>query len=242
MKLNDVYHAQRIVLLATIAIMSCALAGDDGRNDGSTQSARKLVYKPKEPNQIGSRVASVARGKSSDTPMLSVLAPNHTGLTVNDQPSLFWYQSKPCALRFELTVVIPNTAQPVMEFTLPRAEQAGVQRIYLHDQKTKLSTGVEYQWTAALIPDEENRSKDIISSGTIKRTAPSPEFMSKIVKKSKEELVYLYAEEGLWYDALEAVSELIEANPAGHFHELRATLLEQADLPDVAAYDRSKEH
>lgn len=241
MRLIVPYHPQLLIPL-TALLLSCVIASDigDDQNEGHGTTAQKLVYRPQESGQRPSRVHSIARGKSGDMPMLSVLVPNHTGLTIKDQPSLFWYQSKPCALRFELTLVVPDIAQPVLEFSLPRAEREGVQRLPLQDQNTTLSPGVEYQWTVALVPDEENRSQDIISSGTIKRLAPSPEFMSKIVKKTQEELVYLYAEEGLWYDALETVSELIVANPSAHFHELRAQLLEQADLPDVAAYDRTR--
>jgi hypothetical protein len=50
---------------------------------------------------------------------------------------------------------------------------------------------------------------------------------------------HLYAEAGLWYDALAATSDLIDAAPHDvGLRQRRAALLEQVELPDIAAEDR----
>jgi len=50
--------------------------------------------------------------------------------------------------------------------------------------------------------------------------------------------VLLYAKEGLWYDALAAVSDSISASPREKvFREQRASLMMQAGFKDVADYE-----
>ena len=50
----------------------------------------------------------------------------------------------------------------------------------------------------------------------------------------------IYAEAGLWYDAIGALSRLIERNPGdAGLRAMRAGLLEQIGLPAAAAYDRA---
>jgi hypothetical protein len=50
----------------------------------------------------------------------------------------------------------------------------------------------------------------------------------------------VYAQSGLWYDAVDEISKLIYANPAdGALREQRASLLAQAGLAHAAAYDRN---
>ena len=49
----------------------------------------------------------------------------------------------------------------------------------------------------------------------------------------------VYAESGLWYDALASVSQAIEHAPReARLRELRAGLLEQVGLREAATYDR----
>ena len=56
----------------------------------------------------------------------------------------------------------------------------------------------------------------------------------------KTNAVQVYAEAGLWYDAIMAISELIEADPTNaELRQQRAALLEQVALPGVAAHDAS---
>ena len=51
------------------------------------------VYKPPQRGAPGGRVGGSSRGIGDRLLTLSVLAPDHTGLTVREQPSLYWYLS-----------------------------------------------------------------------------------------------------------------------------------------------------
>jgi hypothetical protein len=97
---------------------------------------------------------------------------------------------------------------------------------------------VLYQWVVALVPNPTQRSQDIITGGRVERTVLSDELRVQLAQTSKA-LPHLYAEAGLWYDAIAAISDLIDAAPQDTtLRQQRAALLEQVGLPQVAMYDR----
>ena len=74
------------------------------------------VYKPPMRGAPASRVGGGSRGPDSGgAPRIAVLAPDHTGLTTQEQPDLYWYISKPGATRLEITVITDQTVQPLLE-------------------------------------------------------------------------------------------------------------------------------
>ncbi|MEI9893977.1 MAG: DUF928 domain-containing protein [Chthoniobacter sp.] len=180
-----------------------------------------------------------SRGGGVKMPSLYVLAPNHTGLTTHGQPSLFWYQSGPAGTRFELTVIEPKNPKPVLRVGVDRADQAGVHRLLLSKYHVTLNPGIMYKWTISLVPDPANRSQDVMASGTIQRTEPDAEFTAAVAGSEGLDQAALYASKGFWYDALEVVTNEIDAAPKDKALRLqRAGLLEQAGLKDAAASER----
>jgi hypothetical protein len=184
------------------------------------------------------RVTGGSRGAGNTALTLDILAPDQVGETTQEQPSLFWYQSRAATAKFELTVVQENKVKPLVHHVVDRPMNAGVQRLNLADQDAKLEPGIEYQWVVALITDPENRSTDLIASGVIKRVAPSAELKEKISKSSPEAIPAIYGEAGIWYDALTALSDQIEAKPNDmELRRVRADLLQQVGLNAAAQYE-----
>jgi hypothetical protein len=60
-------------------------------------------------------VTGGSRGSGDSTITLDVLAPDETGLTTQEQPSLLWYQSKPAPAKFELTLLEENKPKPLLQ-------------------------------------------------------------------------------------------------------------------------------
>src|SRR3972149_4180102 len=81
----------------------------------------------------GGRVGGGTRGVAREVFVLSALAPNHTGLTVSDQPSLFWFISNTAPFPVELTVADPQGEKPLLETRISLPSQPGGQRIRLAD-------------------------------------------------------------------------------------------------------------
>ncbi|MBI3988963.1 MAG: DUF928 domain-containing protein [candidate division NC10 bacterium] len=112
-------------------------------------------------------------------------------------------------------------------------------RLRLADYGVRLSPGVRYQWFVALVVDPDRRSKDILMGGTIERIELPESLQTKLAATSPAEMPHLYAEAGVWYDAVTAISDLIEAAPHDPMlRQQRAALLEQVGLPEIAEYDR----
>jgi hypothetical protein len=61
----------------------------------------------------------------------------------------------------------------------------------------------------ALVPDEQTRSSDVIASGMIERIAMPEGLAERLVGAGRREQVNLYAQAGIWYDALAVLSELL---------------------------------
>jgi hypothetical protein len=170
---------------------------------------------------------------------LIALVPNHVALTTQAQPSLFWFQSKPAKAKFEVTVVEPKKPKPLLSLAAPEADKPGIHRVKLAKYKVELQPDVAYEWSVAIVPDAENRSRDVIAKGVLKRISPPGDLASRVEKADDLERAAIYAEAGIWYDAFEAVSNAIDAHPDdASLRAQRASLLRQVGLPEAAAADK----
>jgi hypothetical protein len=199
----------------------------------------KLLYKPPAAaGNIPARVSGGARGEAVDA-VLIALVPNHVALTTQAQPSLFWFQSKPAKAKFEVTVVEPKKPKPLLSLAAPEADKPGIHRVKLAKYKVELQPDVAYEWSVAIVPDAENRSKDVIAKGVLKRISPPGDLASRVEKADDLERAAIYAEAGIWYDAFEAVSNAIDAHPDDpSLRAQRASLLQQVGLSEAAAADK----
>jgi hypothetical protein len=203
------------------------------RSDGVSSEP---VYQPPMRGAPSGRVGGGTRGTAGGMPTVDVLAPDHVGLTVQEQPTLYWFVSAPVHHPVQLTLVSDDSEKPLAEVDLPIPSKAGIQAVKLSDVGVKLKSDVEYQWTVAIVVDASERSKDILASGIVKRTLDRrPVAVQDGAMAAKQ-----YAAAGLWYDALEAASRAIDRAPGDHRARMqRAALLDQAGLAEAAAFERS---
>ena len=192
------------------------------------------VYTPPKRGAPGGRVGGGTRGIQRDVFILSVLAPDHSGLTTSEQPSLYWFISTATTLPIEVTVMDPQGVQPILETRLPSPIKAGVQRIRLADHNVRLAPGAAYRWFVSVVPDADRRSKDIMAGGAIERVEVPDDLKAKLNKAGKNGAFHLYTEAGLWYDALKAISDQIDAAPDDQqLRKQRSALLSQVGLPSI---------
>jgi hypothetical protein len=237
-------------LTLMIPLSSVALDDEEGKpmrqvvessNQQLAAAANMPVYTPPDRGSPAGRVGGSSRGEdcsSGKDLMLSVLVPDHTGLTVRDQPSLYWYLSGSTTCPIELTIRDDQAIQPLLEKRISAPVHPGVQRIQLADYNIHLPLDVPYRWYVALVVDPERRSKDIITGGVIERVAFPEALRAQLDRGGKTQAPSIYAQEGLWYDALTSISELIDAAPNDRvLRQQRASLLEQVGLPEIAEQD-----
>ena len=189
-----------------------------------------------------------SRAKGEILPKHSVLTPSHIAFTTQAQPSLFWFQDGPAqkdsAARVEITLINPKIPKPLLKVSAALAGQkdggSGIHRIQLARQKVTLEPGIEYKWSVALVVDPKSRAQDSIASGVIKRIEPAAELATELAKADADKAA-AYAANGVWYDALAALSDQIDAAPKdATLRAARADLLEQVGLKSVAEFERKK--
>jgi hypothetical protein len=202
---------------------------------------KAVVYQP--PRGLGApsagrRVGGGTRGTNKSVPILSVLAPGHTGFTVREQPDLYWFASDVVTNPVELTLTLEKGDSPLLEKRLPIPSHAGVQRVRLSDYGVKLIPGERYSWSIALVLDPKRRSKDVIAVGAIERVERAGLDHATLAASPTTDAFYKFAADGLWYDAVMTISELIETAPADPaLRKQRAELLDQVDLSEVGNFD-----
>jgi hypothetical protein len=235
------------VVLATLALGAVTLGFSPV--ESSAQSAAKPAagttagsptYTPPQRGAPQRRVGGSSRGPADALPNVRVLVPDHVALTVSEQPALYWYLSKPSAVKVEIVLLDDKGESPLVEYSVANAAGPAVHRVDLAQHKINLKPEVEYQWSISVVPNANERSGDVMAGGAVKRVAvPAKVASARASGASKEELARAYAAEGIWYDAIAIYSELIEQKPKdAALREARASLLDQVGLKDIAAYDR----
>jgi hypothetical protein len=231
----------RLALLTAAAAAAIAFVPGEAPAQAPGAAAKPApTYTPPQRGAPQRRVGGSTRGAEDALPSVMVLAPDHVGLTVSEQPSLYWYVSKPTSVRVEVTLIDDKGESPLIEFALTDVKGPAVHRVDLARHNVRLKPGVEYQWSIAVVPDPKERSSDVMAGGALRRVEmPAAVAARRASAADKAELARLYAAEGIWYDAIALYSELIEQQPGDRgLREQRAALLEQVGLKEVAAWDR----
>jgi len=202
-------------------------------------SAAEIVYVPPEDQTVTRRSGSSSRGMSKGV-ILNVLAPQHTGLVINSQPTLYWAVSGKIdrPIRFTLIDANPQSiddTQPIIKKYV-RVQKSGIHSINLKKQGIHLAKNKTYEWSVAL--DDPKRRTTVFASSTIKRVNVSPTLAKKIDSvhaKTPRRLPYLYAKKGYWYDTIDSLSLLIKKYPSdGDLKDERSSLLTQVALSQIS--------
>ena len=230
--------------LLLLPIVGAGGADETKKKDPATQSEVRSSDAKAKPSSAGPvyklpavgkprrRVGGGRRGTASELPKVFTLVPDHVGLTVSEQPLLYWYLSAddPGAVAFELTLIDGESIDPLVDTRISPPSQAGLQRIDLSEYGVPLALGQEYQWSVALVLNGAERSLDVVSTGWIERVTPSEALQASLEQTPPEQRAAVYGEAGIWYEMLASLVGQLPAARTDLEH-----LLEQVDLPVQAA-------
>lgn len=203
----------------------------------STADPDDVVLVP--PKEVSSNVkphtvSGGSRGTKGDLPQIRVLSPKDVALTVQAKPTLYWYQSKASTAACEVTLVEPKKPKPLLLLTTPAPSTPGVHSFRLSKFDVELKPGVNYSWSVAVVVDPKSRSGDVVANGIIRRVEPPADLTAKLPQTPERNQPALYAHNGLFYDALQSLSDQIEKNPQDEaLKKQRAKLLAQVEVTDV---------
>jgi Domain of Unknown Function (DUF928) len=229
------------VLLGTATAAAALCLTPVHAQDSDASKTDTVSYKPPMRGAPLTRVGGGTRG-IGNVLAVNVLAPGDTGFTTQEKPTIYWFASQPIDKPVEVTITstesLQSAAVPVLEITLQPPIAKGIHAFRLADHNVVLKPGVEYQWFVAVVNNPAQRSNDVLAGGTIKRVE-SP-VQGQIKQASQAQAAALYAEAGIWYDAIDQLSRQISADQSNRqLRERRAALLEQVGLKEAAAFDRS---
>lgn len=180
---------------------------------GLTPACKPPTYKPPRRGAPGGRITTGTRGATpKGHPYLTVLAPDHLGLTTRAQPILYWFISEPSSNPVEFTLNDERSGTTLIQAAIPSLVRGGIHCIDLARFNFSLTPDREYRWFVTLVIDPEQPSGDLTSGGLIQRVEASPGLKERLVREGDNAAPVVYAEEGIWYDALASVRELPDSS------------------------------
>lgn len=219
-----------ILLMAITSISNATEHKQDAKSSQASPSASRpnVIYKAPLFDTPQPEADQKTRSVNNEAGLLQVLAPDHPGLTLQAQPTLYWYTSTPVALRFTISAIEQKKTASLLQIDIKKA--SGIQKLDLAKHDITLQPELNYQWSVAQVMKDHKQSA-AIASGIIQRIEPGEGLSSRIKKNQGIKLVNVYAIEGIWYDALETISKMIDNSPEDKsLTAIRKSLLEQADL------------
>lgn len=230
---------QLVVAISLGTFTAVSGAAEQKRDVKDAQAAGKpaaimpnITYKPPLLDDIADMTAVSTKGIQGKTVILQVLAPDHTGLTIQPQPTLYWTMRSKAAIHFAITG-IADGAKPVLEAEIEKGP--GIQQLDLARYDIALKPGTRYRWSVTQVVKEGSKSTDVIASGVIERIKPGEGLSSRIKRVRGVALVDVYAIEGIWYDALQTISSMIDETPEDrNLSAIRQSLLNQVGVNKVA--------
>lgn len=191
------------------------------------------TYKPPlRPAPLGPTSGSGSRGcdyKTLPVPLTPIVPADHTGQTVSERPTFFWYLAAKTPVRF--TLVEPGVPKPIHE-TLITPPKPGIMQVSLPEQAPALEVGKVYRWSITLSCSTPRPSALPYAQAWIQRVPQTAELEQQLkTAQSNGAKAQIYASAGLWFDALKLLS-------TAESQDEMLSLLDQVQLGEITRYER----
>jgi hypothetical protein len=208
----------------------------------SSSPDNSLPYHAPDLSSQGTRVVVDEHEPGKEPLYLSVLSPDHIGLTMFEQPALFWFIAQLTSQPVDVLITDEGNTQRLLDVRMLPPIRPGIHKVELKDYGIRLQPNTTYQWT--IILQGNTPGEHYSTSGWIMRVSPPANVaaiaqLPSITSTPPRPLV----EAGLWYDAIWALSERIQTQPTDTTSlNQRANLFEQVGLLPPAQQDRAHLH
>jgi hypothetical protein len=178
------------------------------------------------------------RGCSGENMPLTVLASqNYVGRTVSRHPTFAWFVpqdsvSKP--IQFTIYEWVPGgKPKTIRQMSLPSSP--GVMKLspFSHGEPG-LEQGKKYLWQIVIHCDPDNPSSDLVSEANIEVVGMPAALERKLNKSTNSvERANIYAEAGLWYNALGEALKLAKPEKLGEVGSTLLNDLARSEAPQI---------
>ena len=173
-------------------------------------------YVPPDRGLPGRREGGGTRGGCLlNQPSLTALMPKtNFGYTVQAQPTFLWFVPESTATTAEFILWSENDSE-IYHTTIQLPTEAGIVRVSLPTDGSAptLETGKDYRWSFAVVCDPEDRSGDLLTEGWVQRKDLDSQLESQLAQATPLDRSTLYAQAGVWYEAISTLADLRQAQP-----------------------------
>ncbi|MEP0873907.1 DUF928 domain-containing protein [Trichocoleus desertorum AS-A10] len=161
---------------------------------------------PKRPSAPKETMPRTSRGDSCDRSAAGKLTPlvpfSHIGQTSSQRPTFVWFvpDRTPYSLQFRL---FTRTGQPL--YRTEMQSQPGIMSVALPPNLLQLTIGQAYKWQVVLVCNPNVPSKNVVVAAELEVVKPAASLQTQLAAApAPQQQSDLYAEAGLWYDAIKA--------------------------------------
>ncbi|OKH45960.1 hypothetical protein NIES2101_25655 [Calothrix sp. HK-06] len=142
-----------------------------------------------------------------------LVPPNKLGLTFAKYPTFFWHIPTSVTKTAKLTILTDKNQTVFYEtsFTLPG--KPGIISFTLPNSAPALAVGKTYRWKLTVVCDAEDDSGNPSVDAWVERTQPELRLSQALAKADSRKLPTIYAEAGIWHEALTTLVKLRRAEP-----------------------------
>jgi hypothetical protein len=161
---------------------------------------------------------------------------NKIGRTVSDYPTFFFYLPQTDAELAEF-ILEDQSGNQIYRQDLPIKNVSGVIGVSIpaNTNVPPLEVGKNYTWVFSLVCDPQDRSSDLLETGIVRRVELSAEILRELENADPRQKTFIYAENGIWQDALGTLAAARRANPNDPvFQTDWESLLESVTLGAIA--------
>jgi hypothetical protein len=234
---------QIAIVMFLLGLAGGAWADSDKADDDAKKVAKAappMIYMPPKRGAPRTRVGGATRSAGAQAASIEVLAPESVGLTLTADPVLYWYLPELTKNEVGLRVISSLSDEPLLKAKLPKPKRAGLQRVRLADHGLALEKDIDYHWFIAIPGDVAAHERDQFAGGGIARIDAPADLAAKLGAGGVERAIVL-VNAGIWYDAVDALSVAIDADPKNAaLVRARADLLTQVGLDEAAKFESAR--
>ncbi|WP_445176848.1 DUF928 domain-containing protein [Microcoleus sp.] len=242
--LLNVTSVGSIVLIATLNLSQFAVMGEaipelPPRKPPTVSAGPRFIQPTEDRDNPPTGLPPVVRGKCENFPEASFTAlvpENKIARTVSDYPTFFFYLPQPNVELAEFILQDEN-GNLIYEQALTIKNLSGVISVSIpaNTNVPPLEVGKNYTWVFSLVCDPEDRASDKIERGVVRRVELSADILRELENADPRRKTFIYAENGIWQDALGNLAAARRANPnARVFQTDWESLLDSVTLLEIA--------
>ena len=164
----------------------------------------------------GRRESAGVRGNClpRDAALTAIVPEQQVTLTTSVHPALFFYLPK-TASKEALFILYDENDREIYKSIFSVAEMSGLLKVSVPDTVTspRLEVGKNYFWQFALLCNPDEPSLSPLVEGWVQRVALNSDILTELESASASRKVEIYADAGIWQEALTTLASLRQQEP-----------------------------